>query len=76
MSVSKISVSLETPIAVFVEKFQEVHGLRTKSEVVSLALQLLREQELERQYAAALKDWKESGEADDWDIVVDDGLEK
>lgn len=76
MSTYKISVMLEKQFVLFIEEFQKVHGLFTKSEVVSLALQLLREQELEIQYAAALKEWEENGESKDWDIVIGDSLEK
>lgn len=74
MTASKLSVSLDSPIAAFVEQYQREHGLRTKSEVVSLALELLRERELEAQYAAAWQEWKGSGEAEVWDVTAGDGL--
>lgn len=76
MTASKLSISLNTPIAAFIEQYQREHGLRTKSEVVSLALELLRERELEAQYAAAWQEWKESGEADVWDVTASDGLKR
>lgn len=76
MTASKLSISLETPIAEFIEQYQQSHGIKTKSEVVSLALRLLREEELKQQYAAAWAEWKESGEAETWEAVTADGLER
>lgn len=75
MTASKLSISLDTPIAEFIDQYQQNHGLKTKSEVVSLALQLLREKELETQYADAWAEWKASGEAETWETVTADGLE-
>ena len=47
---------------------------RSRSEVVAQALTLLREKELEGQYAEALAEWQSSGDAEIWDHVVGDGL--
>ncbi|MFC4637725.1 hypothetical protein [Deinococcus hohokamensis] len=74
MTVGKISVSLETDLLVFLTTYQERHHLRSKSEAVAQALELLRERELETQYTAALQDWQDSGEAEVWDTAVGDAL--
>ncbi|WP_407539281.1 type II toxin-antitoxin system ParD family antitoxin [Deinococcus radiomollis] len=75
MSAEKLSISLEAPLLAFLGQYQETHAVRSKSEVVAQALRLLRERELEAQYAAALHEWQASGEADVWDSAVADGLE-
>ncbi|GAA5533026.1 type II toxin-antitoxin system ParD family antitoxin [Deinococcus aluminii] len=74
MTVGKISVSLESPLLAFLAQYQQAHQLRSKSEVIARALTLLRERELEEQYAEALAEWQDSGEADCWESVVGDGL--
>lgn len=69
MSQKKLSVSLSEPIAEFVSNYQGAYSLKTKSEVVERALELLREQELEKAYAEA------SSEVDPaWDVTLKDGL--
>ena len=69
MSQQKLSVSISEPIAKFVETYRDDYNLKTKSEVVERALELLRERELELAYAEA------AGEIDPaWDVTLDDGL--
>ena len=69
VSQQKLSVSVSEPIAEFVASYQGAHKLKTKSEVVERALELLREQELEQAYAEA------AGEFDPaWDVTLKDGL--
>lgn len=70
----KISVSVPTSLVQFLERYQLEHGLKTKSSVVERALQALREQELEREYAAAAREQHETGEAEDWEITAGDGM--
>lgn len=74
MSVGKISVSLEEALLAFLSHYQETYQVRSKSEVIAQALTLLRERELETQYADALAEWQASGEAEVWKAVVGDGL--
>ena len=69
MSQQKLSVSVSEPIAQFVAEYQGAYNLRTKSEVVELALELLREQELEIAYAEAASEHDPA-----WDITLKDGL--
>lgn len=74
MTAAKLSISLDAPLRDFVTHYQETHGLKTRSEVVAQALALLRDRELELQYAAALKEWTDSGDATAWDKVSGDTL--
>lgn len=56
-------------LAEFVDSYRAQHDVRTKSEVVERALRLLRERELESDYAAA------AAEADPaWEATTSDGL--
>ena len=69
MSQQKLSVSVHETLVRFVESYRGEHDLRTKSEVVERALELLRERELEEAYAAA------GQEVDPiWDVTIADGL--
>ena len=58
----------------FLSQYQDTHGVRSKSEVVARALSLLRERELETQYASALMEWQASGDAALWETTSRDGL--
>ena len=75
MNVAKLSVSLDPTKIKFIEQYQTNHEVRTKSEVVDRALELLQREELKLQYAAAYQEWHNSGEQKIWDAVTGDGLE-
>jgi antitoxin ParD1/3/4 len=68
-SVEKISVSLPAPLVRFLEHYQSEHAVKSRSEVVERAIDLLREQSLELEY-------RESSLENDpaWDVTVADGL--
>ena len=53
MPAEKLSISLPSDLMRFLERYQEDKNLRTKSQVVEEALQVLRDQELERAYQQA-----------------------
>jgi len=74
MNVVKLSVSLDGALVEFIAQYQKSYQVPSKSEVVTRALLLLREQELESQYAASLEEWQISGEADLWEAVTPDSL--
>ena len=76
MNVAKLSVSLDPTKIKFIEQYQTNHEVRTKSEVVDRALELLQREELKLQYAAAYQEWHDSGEQKIWDAVTGDGLEQ
>ena len=72
MTIAKLSVSIDQQLLTFLEGYQHEHKIKSKSEVISEALRLLRERELETQYAAAMQEWQEEAEA--WEAVTGDGL--
>lgn len=72
MTITKLSVSIDRQLLTFLEGYQHEHQIKSKSEVISEALRLLRERELETQYAAAMQEWQ--GEAGAWEAVTADGL--
>jgi len=74
MTASKLSISLESPLVDFLAQYQETHGLRTRSEVIAQALTLLRDRDLEQQYAQAAAEWAAGPDAEAWDTVSGDGL--
>ena len=69
MQVEKLSISLPLYLVQFVENYKVTHECKSPSQVIELALELLRRQELEEAYRQA------SEEVDpDWDVTVGDGL--
>ncbi len=72
MTSSKLSISLNAQLVEFLEHYQAAHHIRSKSEVIGEAVALLRERELEQQYAEALAEWAPEAEA--WEAVTGDGL--
>ena len=65
----EISISLPTSLVQFMESYKIAKGCQSPSQVVELALELLRNQELESAYRQA------SSEIDSaWDITIADGL--
>jgi UPF0288 family protein (methanogenesis marker protein 3) len=75
MNVAKLSVSLDPTRINFIEQYQTNHAVRTKSEVVDRALELLQQEELKHQYAAAYQEWEDAGEEIHWASSLADGLE-
>jgi antitoxin ParD1/3/4 len=69
MPSEKLSISLPASLMEFIENYKVAKGCKSRSEVIELALELLRYQELEQAYRQA------SAEVDpDWDLTVEDGL--
>ncbi|MEH2243729.1 ribbon-helix-helix domain-containing protein [Nostoc sp.] len=69
MSSEKLSISLPASLMQFIENYKVTKGCKSRSQVIELALELLRYQELEQAYRQA------SAEVDpDWDLTVGDGL--
>jgi Arc/MetJ-type ribon-helix-helix transcriptional regulator len=71
----KLSVSVDQGFVPFIERYQQDHTIRTKSEVVERALDLLRKAELEQAYKEAAQEWLENSDAALWENTVADGLE-
>lgn len=65
----KLSISLPPETVEFIESYRVSHAIKSRSQVVELALRKLREQELETAYREA------SADADPaWEGVTGDGL--
>jgi metal-responsive CopG/Arc/MetJ family transcriptional regulator len=70
MASNKVSISIPSALADFVDMYRRRQGYRTRSRVFEDALKLLREKDLEAAYRAA------SAEIDDeWESTAGDGLE-
>jgi Arc/MetJ-type ribon-helix-helix transcriptional regulator len=69
MLAEKLSISLPPETVRFIEQYREAHAIKSRSQVVELALRTLRERDLEAAYREA------AAEADpDWEIAASDGL--
>jgi Arc/MetJ-type ribon-helix-helix transcriptional regulator len=70
----KLSVSLSDDDVALVDEYARVAGLKGRSAVIQHALRLLRQAELEQDYAAAWEEWEASAEQSTWDATVGDGV--
>ena len=69
MEAEKISISISQSLLQFIESYKIAKGCKSPSQVIEVALELLRNQELESAYRQA------SSEVDSaWDLTVADGL--
>ncbi|MEH2363643.1 CopG family transcriptional regulator [Nostoc sp.] len=69
MPSEKLSISLPASLVQFIENYKLTRGCKSRSQVIELALELLRYQELEQAYREATL------EVDaDWELTVVDGL--
>ena len=69
MQAEKISISLSQSLLQFIESYKIAKGCKSPSQVIELALELLRNQELESAYRQASSDVDSA-----WDLTVADGL--
>lgn len=70
----KLSVSLPDDDVALLDEYARSAGLRGRSAVIQHALRLLRQSELEQDYAAAWEEWGSTGEQSVWDAATGDGL--
>ncbi len=64
-----MAISLPPSLVQFIENYKTTHQYKSRSQVIEVALELLRNQELEEAYREA------SLEVDsDWDVTTGDGL--
>jgi antitoxin ParD1/3/4 len=69
MLAEKVSISLPRPMLDFVERYKESHSMKSRSQVIETALELLRQQTLEEAYRES------AAEADNsFDVTASDGL--
>ncbi len=70
----KLSVSVSDDDVVILDEYARTAGLGSRSAAVQHAIRLLRQVDLEQDYAAAWQDWESSGERAAWEGTVGDGL--
>jgi Arc/MetJ-type ribon-helix-helix transcriptional regulator len=70
----KVSVSLPDEDVEFLDAYGRAQGIASRSAVVHKAVRLLRGQQLSAAYEDAFVQWEQSGDAEDWDRTVGDGL--
>lgn len=56
MRVEKLSISIPVSFTHFIEEYQATHACKSKSEVIQIAINLLRQKELENAYCLANKE--------------------
>lgn len=70
----KVSVSLPGEDVEFLDAYASAHDFPSRSAVVQQAIHTLRMGELQDAYGNAWAEWTQSGEADDWEPTVGDGI--
>jgi Arc/MetJ-type ribon-helix-helix transcriptional regulator len=70
----KLSVSLTDEDVALMDDYLGRSGLKSRSAVIRRALQLLRQPDLESDYAAAWDEWEGSGEQEAWESTTADGV--
>ncbi|WP_460521404.1 antitoxin [Flindersiella endophytica] len=71
----KISVSLTVTDVGFLDEYAHKHpGVESRSAAIHDAIALLRESQLEADYAEAWQEWDDSPESSGWESTVADGL--
>lgn len=69
MQAEKISISLSKSLLQFIESYKIAKGCNSPSQVIEVALELLRNQELESAYRQASSEVESA-----WELTVADGL--
>ena len=70
----KLSVSLPDADVTTLDEFARASGLPSRSAAIQFAIRLLRNPDLEQNYADAWDEWESSGEEEVWEATVGDGL--
>ena len=70
----KLSVSLPEEDVATLDRYARASGLGSRSAAIQHAVRLLRDPELERDYAAAWEEWESSGDSAAWETSAGDGL--
>lgn len=69
MQSEKLSISLPASLVQFVDNYKVTKGCKSRSQVIELAIDLLRYHELEQAYREAAAEFNP-----EWDVTVGDGL--
>jgi Arc/MetJ-type ribon-helix-helix transcriptional regulator len=70
----KLSISLSEEDVALIDEYVRAAGLASRSAAIRRALHLLRQPELEQDYAQAWEEWAASGEQAAWDSTAGDGM--
>ncbi|WP_182349246.1 CopG family ribbon-helix-helix protein [Tomitella gaofuii] len=70
----KISVSLPEEDLEILDTYMRESGLPSRSSAIQRAVRMLRNVDLEDDYAAAWSEWESSGDAAVWESASGDGL--
>lgn len=70
MLAEKLSISLPPEAVAFIENYRQTHAIKSRSQVVELALRKLREQDLEAAYREAAAEQDPA-----WNKASADGLQ-
>jgi Arc/MetJ-type ribon-helix-helix transcriptional regulator len=70
----KLSVSLPDEDVAALDDYARSQGLNSRSAALQRAIRMLRNPELEHDYAAAWDEWEASGEEAAWEATAADGL--
>lgn len=71
----KLSVSLSAADVALLDRYAAEAGLASRSAALQHAVRLLRQTELEHDYATAFAEWESSGDRALWEGAVADGLD-
>ncbi|MDQ3579057.1 MAG: ribbon-helix-helix domain-containing protein [Actinomycetota bacterium] len=69
----KLSVSLPEDDVRFIDEYSVRVDVASRSQVIQVAIGMLRESSLRDEYAQAFAEWDDSGEAAFWETTVGDG---
>ncbi len=70
----KLSVSLPDEDVATLDEYARAKGLKSRSAALSRAVQMLRNPDLEQDYAAAWQAWEATGQEAAWEATAADGL--
>lgn len=70
----KLSISLSDEDVATLDRYVQSVGAPSRSAAIQEAIRLLRDPELERDYAEAWDEWAASGDADAWELTAADGI--
>jgi Arc/MetJ-type ribon-helix-helix transcriptional regulator len=70
----KVSVSLPEEDVEFLDAYADSQGFTSRSAVLHKAVRLLRASGLGAAYEDAWQEWATEGDADLWNVTLDDGL--
>ena len=72
----KLSVSLPEADVELLDELAQAHGYGSRSAVLQQAVRLLRAAETSAAYESAWEEWAENDDAEDWDKLAGDGLQR